>query len=102
MNSSFPSPRARMPRQRGLRDAERADGVQVEQPLQFGQRDGFHGGVEDFSGVDDDDVDITGGRECRGHAGVIGDVEGQTLGEVEVFEANADHGRCRSRGDRAG
>ena len=73
-------------RQRGLRDADRADGVQVEQSQQFGQRYGLHRGIEDLSGVDDDDVDITRGRERRGHAGVVGDVEGQPLGEVEAFE----------------
>ena len=86
MNSNLPSPRARMPRQRGLCDADRADGVEVEQSLQFVQRYGLDRGIEDFGGVDDDDVDVTRGRERRGHAGVVGDVEGQPLGEVEVFE----------------
>ncbi len=71
-------------RQRGLGDADRADGVEVEQPLQFRQRYGFHGGVEDLGGVDDDDVDITRARECCGNAGVVSDVEGHSLTDVEV------------------
>ena len=69
-----------------MRDADRADSVQVEQSQQFGQRYGLHRGIEDFGGVDNDDVDITRGRERRGHAGVVGDVEGQPLVEVELFK----------------
>jgi hypothetical protein len=42
------------------------------------------------------DVDVAGGFECRCHAGVVGDVERQTLGEVEVLQrtritGGADH-----------
>ena len=52
--------------------------------MQFAQRYGFHGGVENFGGVDDHDVDVTRGRECCGHAGIVCDIEGQSLTDVEV------------------
>src|SRR5271163_3774049 len=81
MKSSFPLPRARI-----CGSAACADSVQVEQSQQFGQRYGLHRGIEDFGGVDNDDVDITRGRERRGHAVVVGDVEGQPLVEVELFK----------------
>ena len=64
--------------------ADCPDGVEVEQPLQFGQRYGFHGRVEDVGRVDDDDVDVTCGGECGGDAGVVSDVEGQSLADVEI------------------
>jgi hypothetical protein len=59
-----------------LGHANRPDGVEVEQTLQLGQRNGFDCGIEDLSGVDDDYVNITRGRECCSDAGVVSDVEG--------------------------
>ena len=86
MKRSLPSPRARICGSAACATRIGADSVQVEQSQQFGQWDGLHRGIEDLGGVDDDDVDVTRGRERRGHAVVVGDVEGQPLVEVEVFK----------------
>ena len=53
--------------------------LRLNSRLQFVQRYGFHGGVEDDAGVGDHDVDVAGGRDRRCDAGVVGDVQCQAL-----------------------
>ena len=55
--------------------------------MQFGQRGRFDRGVEDHPGIGDQDVDVTGRSDRRRDAVIVGHIESQAGGDIQVVES---------------